>query len=257
MAQGLVRPPENESGTRRRLALVAWLGWGAVLLHPSSPLRYLALSLTACAGVAVSGARRPHVRAWNFVVLGLLAVLMLPLLEGLLLNRPLGPVRIDNFTEVFRFDRAFLLVTLFVVVSNYLPTRLGPAAFLGGLGCGVELFLLEYSQESSALIGTVSRLPLVAVPWVGLICWNGRSFVGLKEPFRSWPGKPHGFAQFDSVLAEFSRSLRTGVELALARTVQSRRTKCRPCRGSWLERSGPRTNVRLDRRSSGRAVDDA
>src|SRR5262249_12108921 len=46
-------------------------------------LRYLPLSLTACAGVAVLGARRPGAAAWNFVVAGLLALLARPYLEGL------------------------------------------------------------------------------------------------------------------------------------------------------------------------------
>jgi hypothetical protein len=40
-------------------------------------LRYLALCLTGCVGVAVLGARRPGVGAWDFVLLGLLAVLLL------------------------------------------------------------------------------------------------------------------------------------------------------------------------------------
>ena len=47
-------------------------------------LGYTALSLTGCAGVAVLGARRPGVGPWNFVLLGLLAVMLLPLAEGLL-----------------------------------------------------------------------------------------------------------------------------------------------------------------------------
>src|SRR6516225_8638116 len=46
--------------------------------------RYVALCLTSCAAVAVLGARRPGVTAWNFVVLGLLAVHLLPVAEGAL-----------------------------------------------------------------------------------------------------------------------------------------------------------------------------
>src|SRR5262249_21122194 len=56
-----------------------WLGWLRALVFAEragnrgvDPPRYLALCLTGCAGVAVLGARRPHVVAWNFVVLGLL-----------------------------------------------------------------------------------------------------------------------------------------------------------------------------------------
>src|SRR6516165_5645752 len=48
--------------------------------------RYLALCLTGCAGVAVLGARRPILGPWNFVLLSLLAVLLLPLAQGELLG---------------------------------------------------------------------------------------------------------------------------------------------------------------------------
>src|SRR5262249_20953916 len=75
-------------------AVAAWAaGGGLMRLAAASgpvpgltPARYLALCLTACAGVAVFGARRPGVAAWNFVLLGLLAVLLLPLAEGLVLG---------------------------------------------------------------------------------------------------------------------------------------------------------------------------
>src|SRR5262249_3962822 len=89
--------------------------------------RYLALALAGCAGVAVLGARRPGVRAWNFVVCGLLAVLLLPVAEGL--GRP-------------RTELAYLVFlggTLAVGIINYLPTRLWLAALLLGAGTGLEL----------------------------------------------------------------------------------------------------------------------
>src|SRR5437016_1984464 len=66
-------------------AIAAWMAWGVTLTrlvegHPN-PATFLALALTGAAGVAVLGARRPIVGAWNFVVLGLLAVMLLPLAE--------------------------------------------------------------------------------------------------------------------------------------------------------------------------------
>src|SRR5262249_53959639 len=71
--------------------IVAWLVWAAVLalaLHVASPVvgagRYLGLCLIGCTGVAVLGARLPGASAWNFVVGGLLAVLLLAWAEGLL-----------------------------------------------------------------------------------------------------------------------------------------------------------------------------
>jgi hypothetical protein len=113
--------------------IAAWLAWGVVLAevvtgHPN-PAIFVALCLTGCAGVAVLGARRPQVVAWNFVVLGLLAVMLLPLVETTFLRAPsLDGMRI-----------AFLAVTLGVGLLNYLPTRFGPAAFLLGLGCAWEM----------------------------------------------------------------------------------------------------------------------
>ncbi len=61
----------------------AWTAWvGAAGLGPDTELaRYLALALTGCAGVAVLGARRPIVAAWNFVVASLLVVLLWPVVE--------------------------------------------------------------------------------------------------------------------------------------------------------------------------------
>ena len=65
---------------------VAWLAWGVTLtsrgdIHPD-PAVYVALCATACAGVAVFGARRPQVTAWNFVVLGLPLLALLDFLRG-------------------------------------------------------------------------------------------------------------------------------------------------------------------------------
>src|SRR5205085_4790900 len=66
-------------------AAAAWLLWLLVqvaLAHGEEEAaglgRYLALAVTGCAGVAVLGARRPGVGPWNFVVCGLLVVLILP-----------------------------------------------------------------------------------------------------------------------------------------------------------------------------------
>src|SRR5262249_17294056 len=93
-------------------AWAAWLVAFALGASDSSVARYVALCLTGCAGVAALGARRPGATAWNFVILGLLAVLLLPLAEGL------GQLRLDPLRVVF------LSATLAVGVLNYLPTRL-------------------------------------------------------------------------------------------------------------------------------------
>ncbi len=82
-------------------ATTAWLAWGQALANgPAAPSgldfwRYLALCLTGAAGVAVLGARRPHVGAWNVVVVGLLAVFLLPLAEQYFLgSAPANALRV-------------------------------------------------------------------------------------------------------------------------------------------------------------------
>jgi hypothetical protein len=141
----------------------AWAAWAVWLLtfvaaalgdtEESALGRHLALSLTGCAGVAVLGARRPGVKAWNFVVCGLLAVLLLPIAQGL------GRPRLE--TEY----RIFLAVTLLVGLTNYLPTRAGPAALLAGLGCGLAFF--EVDENAAGVCLALS-------PWAAMLLLGRR-----------------------------------------------------------------------------------
>jgi hypothetical protein len=112
------------------LALVAW---GVAVGTGRQGSSYLALVLIGCAGIAVLGARRPGVVAWNFVVLGLLVVLLLPVAEAAILGTPM---------RLGAFRTAFLTVLLGVTVVNYLPTRLAFGAVLLGVGCALELHRL-------------------------------------------------------------------------------------------------------------------
>lgn len=144
-------------------AIATWAAWGVVLAdvvsgHPN-PAIFTALCLTGCAGIAVLGARRPHVAAWNFVVLGLLAVMLLPLLESALL-------RARTFDGL---RTGFLAVTLGIGVLNYLPTRFGPAAVLLALGCAGELTAVLAEQPLP--VGgeeQLLRLCWLAAPWLAL-----------------------------------------------------------------------------------------
>jgi hypothetical protein len=146
--------------------MLAWAAWTAALLipllWPASPAvlpRYLAAVLTGCAVVAVLGARRPGVGAWNFVVAGLLAVLLLPLAEGM------GRLRLD-------WPALVLLVgTVLVGLLNYLPTRLAPAALLIAAGWAVEVLDLGTAEGEPAAFGqslAIGRLLLALGPWLGL-----------------------------------------------------------------------------------------
>lgn len=137
-------------------ATAAWLGWGTAMAagaewpEMAPAARHVGLCLIGCAGVAVLGARRPGVDAWNFVVAGLLAVLLLSLAEGALAGGEarLSPPRI-----------LFLAGTLAVGVLNYLPTRRAGAALLLAVGCGLEL-----GMPKTALTDWLFLL----VPWAAL-----------------------------------------------------------------------------------------
>lgn len=148
----------------------AWLSWcaafGPGLQGQHSGLVYLALCLTGCAGVAVLGARQPGVAAWNFVVLGLLLVLLLPWLESLVRG---GTLELEGIRAIF------LLFTLAVPVLNYLPTRLAIAAGLAALAVGLEFANLLFPH----LAAVEARQPaavgcLALAPWAGWLALRRR-----------------------------------------------------------------------------------
>jgi hypothetical protein len=141
----------------------AWLAWLLVFAERVTRTggwlgNYLALALTGCAGVAVLGARRPVVGAWNFVVLGLLAVLLLPVVPPLL---GLGEERLETA------HRIFLGAVLAALVVNYLPTRLGPGALLLGAGCALEVAALARADVGG--LRKVSPWLIAASPWAALL----------------------------------------------------------------------------------------
>lgn len=143
-------------------AIVAWAGWGAAFLQPTSDdARYLALCLTGCAGVAVLGARRPHVFAWNFVVFGLLGVMALPILEAFV-------IRVDSFNME---RKIFLGVILFVTIANYLPTRFALAVVAAGIGCTLAYLRIvgvALAPESESM--TIAAVGMT--PWIAW--WSAR-----------------------------------------------------------------------------------
>ncbi len=90
-------------------------------------LRFLVGALTFCPLMAVLGARRPHHRAWHFVVFSMWGVVALPALENLVLHR-------GQFLAIHGVRSLFLAGLVVVGVANWLPTPLAPAAMLFGLG---------------------------------------------------------------------------------------------------------------------------
>ncbi len=177
----------------------AWAAWVVLdLIALFAPgwvpeASYLALSLTSCVAVAVLGARRPHVGAWDFVVLALLAVLLLQLFERSGGLRE-SPVRI-----------LFLGATLAVGLVNYLPTRLGPAVLLLGVGCTVVFLRLTGSLETEL----TWVLPAIGIsPWAGLLAAS-RPRPGASAFDRDWLAfrDAYGLVWSQRVREQFNRSV--------------------------------------------------
>lgn len=128
---------------------LAWLSWLGFAAYPSTETAYASLSFTGAAGVAVLGARRPGVVAWNFIVASLLIVLWLGWAEGLLSGSRL---------QLSNLRLLFVAGLLAVTLLNYLMTISGPAALLLGIGCCVSLIALwkntaDWSGSHSSLVG--------------------------------------------------------------------------------------------------------
>jgi hypothetical protein len=125
--------------------------------------RYVAISLVGGAGVAVLGARRPGVVAWNFVVIALFAVMLFLLVE----SRLGVDDRILN-----RLKIVSLCSTAAIGILNYLPTSLAPAAILLALSCAFEVSSLAGSNflgHELVSANAISRLMMALVPWASYI----------------------------------------------------------------------------------------
>ncbi len=137
-------------------------GQGNVSPSSAGHLRFLAAACTFCPVVALLGAKRPQDRAWQFIVLTLWVVIVMPVGEALL-NRPgaalvLHPGRLG-----------FLLTLVGVGMANRLATRAWPAGLLWGLG--QILLLAEHVNalpvQASGARAACSGLALLA----GALLW--------------------------------------------------------------------------------------
>jgi hypothetical protein len=154
--------------------IMAWLAWLISAAAGTILARYLALCLTACAGVAVLGARRPGAAAWHAVVAGLLAVLLIAPAQGLLAGVPLP---IDSIRT------GFLAVALLVGLVNYLPTSFGLGALALLAACILELRHIGSNMpenERLASLALTGSAPWLA--WLGRRVWSSRG----GEPDRIW-----------------------------------------------------------------------
>lgn len=154
-------------------SLAALVAWGAVELAaavwPASgngkwaAIRFMAITLSLCPVIALMGAKRPQETAWNFVVLALWGVLVMPALETQLL-RP-G----QNLTlGVFR--GGFLAVPLVLVSLNYGGTRYRFAAALTALSqlLALSIYWLPAAPRSEDIRGLLGLLSLATALAIAL-----------------------------------------------------------------------------------------
>ncbi|HLJ96181.1 MAG TPA: hypothetical protein VKU02_23595 [Gemmataceae bacterium] len=188
--------------------LASWVAWGAAVGSAASwpslaatASCYTALSLTGCGAVAVLGARRPGVNAWNMVVGALLAVDLLALAESWLTG---GTFRFNPFQWVC------VAGPVAVGVLNYVPTPLAPAALSLLLGCALELMALVLplgrGQDSPA-IREVGWIALVFTPWIAFACLRRAPSAG-SEFDRTWRDfrNRFGFIWGQRLREQFNRS---------------------------------------------------
>jgi hypothetical protein len=142
---------QGAAGTALRPGLVwAWAAWGAALAgqivalgEPSGTgrpwaghLSYLASIGALAFAVSILNARRPGAGAWSFLTTLLIAIFLIPWLEGSGLARdpaPLSRLRLDSPWWIF------FAVLSGAAVVNHLPTRFWAAAVCMGLSWLVEL----------------------------------------------------------------------------------------------------------------------
>jgi hypothetical protein len=141
-------------------AILAWAAWLAATIWPGILTSYAALSLTGCAGIAVLGARRPGVAAWDFIVASLLIVLWLAWAEGLLAG-------VELKLGTFRLN--FLGTLLAVTLINYLPTRMRWGVILLAGGVAVEFWQLWTGELQ---VNRNHLLLVAASPWVASLGWE-------------------------------------------------------------------------------------
>lgn len=137
----------------RGWAICAVAAIAAATLFPSDARKFAAWSLTFCPALSLLGAKRPQHIAWNFVVLSLWGVLILPVLESALL-RPGAPIDLGELRPWF------LLGLILLTTVSYFATRYAAAGVL--LAVSQALFFARYLPFAS-LGPNLSFLKLGAV----------------------------------------------------------------------------------------------
>jgi hypothetical protein len=110
-------------------AVEAAVAWRADALDPLtvSLARYAAAVGTFCPLMAVLGAKRPQHRGWQWIVLSLWVVMLVPVMQAM-------AARSGNRLELFAAWRLLIAALIAMGLLNYLPTRYAAAGALLAVG---------------------------------------------------------------------------------------------------------------------------
>jgi hypothetical protein len=138
----------------RETTLIAPIAWAmmavaAAMSGGPTPRPYLAYTIAVlfiAPTLAALGAKRPQNGAWQFIVLTLLIVLLMPVLQG----RVVG----DAEPQVHALFRWLIAIHIVVGVVNYLPTRYAVSALFYGAAqviVAASYIPFEYAVSSPCL----------------------------------------------------------------------------------------------------------
>jgi len=159
---------------------------GAAVPVWTTHVELVAAALTFCPLMALLGAKRPQDRAWQFIVLSLAIVLLLPAAEAVLF-RPGAPL------AMHAARRWFLVILLAVTLVTGLPTRRWLATSL--LVAGQVLLLGEHVP---GLTGVTAALGQWRAP-IGMTLIA----LALLAAAHPWPRQPIGLAPWDRTWLDF------------------------------------------------------
>jgi hypothetical protein len=143
----------------------AGLAWRGELADSmtASLWRYAAAAGTFCPLMGVLGAKRPQDRGWQWVVLSLWVILLVPALQAV-------AARSGTRLELYGAWRLLLAALIAVGLLNYLPTRYALAAVLFAIGQALlfapYLITIESSGDGPRIIGLALILAASALALV-------------------------------------------------------------------------------------------
>jgi hypothetical protein len=141
--------------------------------------RYAAVASTFCPIMAVLGSKRPQNRGWQWIVLSLWIVLLVP--AGHALAAPSG-----QRLELSEIWRGMLIVLVAMELLNYLPTRFALLAVLATVGQALLLAPYLLSRETSELAAG-SGLLMILIAGLGALLSARRRGLKAAEVNRSGP----------------------------------------------------------------------